>query len=127
MALDRGIRGSEGPSINDFADHQPTGSFAEVHASFKCVFTNRATPDSGKSDEQLNHELNNSPPIYGTHDTTSSAIEDLQKGIKSDGRTRHDLGSAIERAAVGDKDGAIEYLRKATSDLNEPAEKSTTV
>ncbi len=124
MALDRGIRGAEGPATNDHVDHMANESFSYHHIELhKCVFNTNATTDSGKSDEQLNHELNNSPSIYGPHDTNNGAVGDLQKGIKSDSRTRHDLGNAIERAAVGDADGAMQYLRKATGDLNSAGEK----
>ncbi len=121
MVSDRGIRGSEGPATGDSAvAHESIQAYQHTQVSlYKCVFTNTATPDSGKSDYQLNNELNNPASIYGHQDTTSGAIGDLQKGIKSDSRTRHDLSNAIERAIVGDTDGAMQYLRQASGDLND--------
>ncbi len=121
MVSDRGIRGSEGPAPGDCAvAHESTQAYQHTQVGFyKCVFTNTSTPDCGKTDHQLNHELNNPAPIYGPQDTTYGAVGDLQKGIKSDSRTRHDLSNAIERASVGDTDGAMQYLRKASGDLND--------
>ncbi len=122
MVLDRVISGSEGPTAGDGAiARQSEQAYQHTHMElslYKLIFTNTSTPDGGKSDSQCNNELNNPAPIYGPQDTTSGAIGDLQGGIKSDSRTRHDLSNAIDRAIVGDTDGAMQYLRQASGDLN---------
>lgn len=120
MVSDRNIQGFESAPVQDSSvAHAATEAykFSEVNF-YNCVFTNKATPDCGKTDTQLNNELNNAAPIYGNKDTTSGAIKDLQKGIHVDGRTRHDLMNAIEDASFGNIDGAMKHLREASADLN---------
>ncbi|MBI2811676.1 MAG: hypothetical protein HYX67_12740 [Candidatus Melainabacteria bacterium] len=121
MISDRGTGRFESPAHGDSAAaHESVLAYQHTQVSFyKSIFPNTATPDSAKSNCQLNHEISNPPPIYGPQDTTSGAIGDLQKGIKSDSRTRHDLSNAIGRAIVGDTDGAMQYLRQASGDLND--------
>ena len=119
MVSDRGIRGSESAATNDNSvAHAATEAYNNSIHIYSCVFTNRATPDSTKSDAQLNNELNSAGSIFGAPDTTGGAIGDLQRGIKSDSRTRHDLMNAIQDASFGNIDSAMMHLRQATTDLN---------
>ncbi|MBS2002055.1 MAG: hypothetical protein JST44_11155 [Cyanobacteria bacterium SZAS LIN-5] len=119
MVSDRGIRGSESAATNDNSvAHAATEAYNNSIRIYSCVFTNKATPDSTKTDAQLNNELNSAGSIFGAHDTTSGAIGDLQRGIKSDSRTRHDLMNAIQDASFGNIDSAMMHLRQATTDLN---------
>ncbi|RTL39719.1 MAG: hypothetical protein EKK48_17740 [Candidatus Melainabacteria bacterium] len=119
MVSDRGIRGSESAATNDNSvAHAATEAYNNSIHIYSCVFTNKATPDSTKTDAQLNNELNSAGSIFGAHDTTSGAIGDLQRGIKSDSRTRHDLMNAIQDASFGNIDSAMMHLRQATTDLN---------
>lgn len=125
MVSDRGICGSEGAASSEHSmAHAATEAYRYSDgASYNSVFTTKATPDCRKSDDQLNNELNGAGSIFGSHDTTSSAIHDLQGGIKSDSRTRHDLMNAIAEASYGNIDTAMKDLRKATTDLNDGGSK----
>jgi hypothetical protein len=125
MVSDRSICGSEGALTNDNSvAHAATEAYRYSDTqSYNSVFTNKATPDCKKSDSQLNNELNSAGSIFGSSDTTSSAIGDLQRGIKSDSRTRHDLVNAIEDASFGNIGSAMTNLRKASTDLNDGGSK----
>ena len=121
MVYDRGIRGAETsvPQECPLASAATEAYNAKDTNAYCHIFTNKSTPDSTKSDAQLNTEINNHPSIYGQDDSSGGGIRDLQKGIHSDGRTQHDLAKAIGEAGNGDITGAMKDLRKATGDLND--------